>query len=211
MGNCFAGGVTPVHNTYNKRETPSVASTASAVGVSTLSPVASASLLTTDSSVCMPSPISPDFVIKGESTVEDGRILSDILRVVHGPQSSFVVLNPTTGLVLVSVCRVGPKHFSVSTPDGRLVGTLLASRPAAGLTRKTVLEFSYSAIPACSSIKAVRDDKTSSPMRFSLLPAKGSGSFEICQIFDDRFIGSVHRGTDIVIVCVFSTVASLVP
>jgi hypothetical protein len=159
----------------------------------------------------MPSPISPDFVIKGESTVEDRKLSSDILRVVHGPQSSFVVLNPATGLVLVSVSRVGPKNFSVSTPDGRLVGTLLASRPAGGLTRKTVLEFSYTITAASGSIKGVRDDKTNSALRLSLLPAKGSSSFDLCQVFDDRFVGSVHRGTDIVIVCVFSTVASLVP
>lgn len=211
MGNCFVGGALPAHNTYNKRETPSVASTASAVGVSTLSPLASASLLTTDGSFFMPSPISLDFVIKGESTVEDRKLSSDILRVVHGPQSSFVVLNPETGLVLVSVSRVGPKNFSVSTPDGRLVGTLLASRPAGGLTRKTFLEFSYTITSACGSIKGVRDDKINSALRLSLLPTKGSSSFDLCQVIDDRFVGSIHRGTDIVIVCVFSTVASLVP
>jgi hypothetical protein len=184
MGNCFTSSAGPSSTARDfevagRKQTISVASTVSEVCCSeTFS-------------------ISPDFVITDSTTVPEGALSSSILRVIrHGPQSSFVVLSPETGLVLASVSRVNPKLFLVSTPDGRSVGQVHVSKPALG--RKTVFDMVFTS--HSPSIRAVRAEDN--VLRIS----RGES---ICQVVDDRFVGSVLRGTDIVIVCIISTVSAL--
>jgi hypothetical protein len=131
-------------------------------------------------------PISPEFVTRSDNTTFSGELCRSILRVIFGPDS-FVVINPATGIVLVSVHRINRKQLSVSTPDGRLVGTVWIDKRNFELNN-------------LSAIK--RDDG-------EIIIQRNHDDERICQIVNDKFVGPIPRGIDLVVVCVLvSAIAS---
>jgi len=126
--------------------------------------------------------VCQDFVVKDE------KISSTGLKVMFGDES-FVVLHPETGLVLVSVSRVAKRELAVSTPDGRTIGTIQRLRPDS-------LEFRH--------FQGWRLRAATTENRTIVVTDTKS---EICQIdlSSDRFVGTVPRGTDLVILCVLTS------
>jgi hypothetical protein len=158
--------------------TPSIASTASAAGYACASPVA------------------PEFVVNSEETPQ-GSLSQSILKVIFGHES-FVVVHPITGLVLVSVCRVSSRELAVSTPDGRLIGNVMIriASSTGGGRKQPWFEFRHCG-NGLARIRALYDGEDN-------IVVKDSESVEICRInrSSEKFVGSVRRGTDLVLVCV---------
>ena len=176
MGNCVSGGEKQegaVQVVTKEVTDSSVAST-----VSASSPKAAR----------LPAPMFCEFTAINTDPV----VLSDRLRSVSDPQGrSLVVLNAKTGLVILSVARVSPKQFSVFTPDGSQVGTILVMRSTLELkTRKC-------------TYKAVRDQTA---IRLY------ANNTELCRVTNDcstATADSIQRGVDLVVAFVLAAVARL--
>lgn len=167
MGNCFVQPRSSRVKPLGASPTPSVASTASP-----------------STYAC---PVTPEFVARGNENPE----LS--LKVVFGPES-FVVLHPVSGLVLAGVSRVSQRELAVSTPDGRVIGTI-STLKSGGLEFRHQQGYWWKAV--------VTEDR-----KIKITDLSDS---EVCLMdpSTNQFVGTVRRGTDLVIVCALSSAIAL--
>lgn len=163
MGNClFINSQQERVDIHRKAVSPSMASTASV-----------------KSGDCL-WPLFPEFVTRTEVDCENPKEL----RVIYGPES-FVVIDPSNGIVLVSVSQTSQKQLCVSTPDGRSVANV------------DVIEMS---IFELNNFTASKDQQC-------VVVSRKNGE-EICRVAKgNKFVGPVPRGTDLVVVCVLVSAA----
>ena len=143
-----------------------------------------------------PSAISNEFVVGNNSP--NPQSLDGAFTQWSDPQSnSFVVLNPRTGLVLVSVTRIPDNRFTVSTPDGRLIATIASRVSRKGPLKKTYLEMVQ---------KGGHPSFASCATAGEIIHVKMAG-VPICEVgLRDLEIRSIQRGVDLVVVFVLVAV-----